>query len=83
MGKTVYAYQIMRDNKIPGTIVRTSTIPEELGRIEYLLSDKTGTLTKNGMTNYVCVLNRKESFINFGQSISQILVKIVILDTDT
>lgn len=49
MGKTVYSYFIMKDDKIPGTIVRTSTIPEELGRIEYLFSDKTGTLTKNEM----------------------------------
>ncbi|RKO94907.1 hypothetical protein CAUPRSCDRAFT_9591, partial [Caulochytrium protostelioides] len=49
MGKTFYSSQIEKDAKIPGTLVRTSTLPEELGRIEYLLSDKTGTLTKNQM----------------------------------
>ena len=49
MGKTVYARFIERDRDMPGTVVRTSTIPEELGRIEYLLSDKTGTLTQNEM----------------------------------
>ncbi|KIM37884.1 hypothetical protein M413DRAFT_448154 [Hebeloma cylindrosporum] len=49
MGKTVYAQQIMNDAEIPNTIVRTSTLPEELGRITYLLSDKTGTLTQNEM----------------------------------
>jgi len=49
MGKSVYAWFIEHDQSIKGTVVRTSTIPEDLGRIEYLLSDKTGTLTQNEM----------------------------------
>lgn len=49
LGKTVYSYFIQHDPGMPGAVVRTSTIPEDLGRIEYLLSDKTGTLTQNEM----------------------------------
>lgn len=46
-----FYYQLM----LQGTIVRTSTIPEELGRISYLLSDKTGTLTQNGKFKFLAV----------------------------
>ena len=40
MSKSVYAWFIHRDPGIPETVVRTSTIPEDLGRIEYLLGAK-------------------------------------------
>lgn len=49
MAKTVYSWFIQHDKEIPQTLVRSSTMSEELGRISYMLSDKTGTLTQNEM----------------------------------
>lgn len=49
VAKVVYSWMIQHDTEIPGTVVRSTTIPEDLGRINYLLTDKTGTLTRNEM----------------------------------
>jgi phospholipid-translocating ATPase len=50
LAKIWYCRLIQSDRRIPNTIARNSSIPEELGRVEFLLTDKTGTLTRNEMT---------------------------------
>lgn len=43
----------MRDGK-PSIIVGTSGLNDDLGRVDYVLADKTGTLTENRMTFRMC-----------------------------
>jgi phospholipid-translocating ATPase len=49
LAKLYYAYMINHDPDIKGSIARNSNISEDLGRLNYLVTDKTGTLTKNEM----------------------------------
>ena len=49
LAKLWYSHGINTDNDIKGAIARNSNVPEELGRIQFLISDKTGTLTQNDM----------------------------------
>ena len=47
--KLFYSSQINKDKGMEGTIARNRNIPEDLGRIQFLLTDKTGTITQNHM----------------------------------
>lgn len=49
LAKLYYSYRINSDEEIQGTMARNSNIPEDLGRLSYLITDKTGTLTQNEM----------------------------------
>jgi phospholipid-translocating ATPase len=49
LAKLYYSYMINTDDKIPDSLARNSAIPEDLGRLQYLITDKTGTLTQNEM----------------------------------
>lgn len=45
------------EQKDTPAIARTTTLTEELGQIQYIFSDKTGTLTRNVMTFKKCSIN--------------------------
>ena len=49
LSKLIFASRIGNDDQIQGAIIRNSNLPEELGRVHFLFTDKTGTLTRNEM----------------------------------
>jgi phospholipid-translocating ATPase len=49
LSRLYYSNRINNDKDLPGCQARNSSVCEDLGRIKYILSDKTGTLTKNEM----------------------------------
>lgn len=49
LSKMYYSFMINNDQSIQGALARNSNIPEDLGRLSYLITDKTGTLTQNEM----------------------------------
>jgi phospholipid-translocating ATPase len=73
--KLVYSAKINKDRDIEGTIARNSNIPEELGRIKYLLTDKTGTLTQNEMIFKRLSLEDEFKFKSEDQDELELLVK--------
>ena len=72
IAKLYYSYLINNDPDIPQTIARNSNIPEELGRIGFLLTDKTGTLTKNEMTLIHIWMNGIKSWDIYSKKLSLI-----------
>lgn len=49
ISKMYFSYLIQNDKDIYGAEVKNPLIVEELGRIDYLITDKTGTLTTKAM----------------------------------
>ena len=65
MNKDINMYHAESDTP---ALARTSNLNEELGQIQYVFSDKTGTLTRNLMEFFKCSI----AGVSYGQGITEI-----------
>lgn len=57
-GRLVYSHQIRHDSELKGVQAKNETIVDDLGAIDLILSDKTGTITKNEMKMSIIAIDK-------------------------
>ncbi|ELP90095.1 cation-transporting ATPase, putative [Entamoeba invadens IP1] len=80
ISKLIYSFFISTDDKMEGAEVRNSSIPEELGQVQFLLSDKTGTLTKNEMSFKVLSLGTQSYSVDSAEEMKDELKEYLQTD---
>ncbi|EKE42586.1 hypothetical protein ENUP19_0083G0009 [Entamoeba nuttalli] len=82
ISKLIYSMFISTDEKIEGAEVRNSSIPEELGQVQFLLSDKTGTLTKNEMSFKILSLGNQTYSVDSAEELKEELKEYIQNDSN-
>ncbi|KAL7718817.1 Phospholipid-transporting ATPase [Entamoeba marina] len=77
VSKLFYSFLINFDPNIPGTTVRNTNLPEALGKIDYLFTDKTGTLTINEMELKRISMEHMKYTSNDSHTLSQMIPQLL------